>query len=220
MEFNEPFEMLLAANEIFESDAPALGAVRKKTTPVSRDGFHSSEVVALLNTASGDVSSNADAVGLVEAYANKSADAPHLRKLAAIGASPARQAVPVVLPGRAHRITAAETAAFVEAYRHGGNVREWARDLGVHRSTLHELVRRRGLERLPGTVTPEQRVLADAYKQGATLAELAARYEMGPNRVARTLRAGGVTLRPRGRRSESSVEAVSTTFTASSPHSL
>ncbi len=159
-------------------------------------------------------------VGLVEAYANKSADAAHLRKLAAIGASASRQDAPIIMSRQARRITAAETAAFVEAYRHGGNVREWARDLGVHRSTLHELVRRRGLERLSGTVTPEQRMLADAYEQGATLAELAARYEMGPNRVARMLRGAGVVLRPRGRRAEGGVEAASTTSAAPSRPSL
>ncbi|MEF2255452.1 hypothetical protein [Microbacterium schleiferi] len=70
----------------------------------------------------------------------------------------------------------------------------------MHRSTLHEIVRRQGLERLPGIVTPEQKVLAEAYAQGATLAELAAEHQMGPNRVARQLRAAGVELRPRGRR--------------------
>ena len=105
-----------------------------------------------------------------------------------------------VVPRQARRLTPAEVAEFCEAYRHGGNVREWARKFDVHRSTLHEIVRRQGLERLPEIVTPEQKVLADAYAQGATLAELAAQYQMGPNRVARQLRAAGVELRPRGRR--------------------
>jgi hypothetical protein len=82
-------------------------------------------------------------------------------------------------------------------------VREQARALGVHRSTLHELVRRQGLVRLPAQTTPEQRLLAAAYEQGATLSELAERHSMGPNRIARQLRAAGIKLRPRGRRSES-----------------
>jgi transposase-like protein len=103
-------------------------------------------------------------------------------------------------PKKARQLTAGEQAAFAEAYRHGANVREWARELGVHRSTLHELVRRQSLERLPVGVTPEQRVLVAAYEEGATLAELATMHGMGPNRVARVLRAAGVQLRSRGRR--------------------
>lgn len=137
-------------------------------------------------------------VGLVEAYSNKSGDAARFRDLAVLTGG--RAGVERTVPRRARRLTPAEVAEFCEAYRCGGNVREWARKFDVHRSTLHEIVRRKGLERLSGLVTPEQQVLADAYAQGATLAELAAQHRMGPNRVARQLRAAGVELRPRGRR--------------------
>ncbi|MFG6443973.1 helix-turn-helix domain-containing protein [Microbacterium sp. P07] len=139
-------------------------------------------------------------VGLVEAYSNKSAGASHLRKLASISSSRAAQTEPSVVLKKSRQLTVAERAAFAEAYRQGANVRVLARNLGVHRSTLHELVRRQGLERLPVGVTPEQRVLVAAYEEGATLAELAAAHNMGPNRVARMLRAAGVELRSRGRR--------------------
>jgi transposase-like protein len=92
-------------------------------------------------------------VGLVEAYSNKSADAARLWKLAVLAGE--RTVVERVVPRQARRLTPAEVAEFCEAYCHGGNVREWARKFDVHRSTLHEIVRRRGLERLPGIVTPE-----------------------------------------------------------------
>lgn len=140
-------------------------------------------------------------VGLVEAYSTKSVDTPYLRKLAIAAEYPTVRSRPIVRQAR--RMTPGDTAAFAEAYRQGENVREWARKLGVHRSTLHEIVRRQGLERLPSEVTPEQRVLGEAYEQGATLAELAALHKMGPNRVARQLRAAGIELRPRGRRAGS-----------------
>lgn len=137
-------------------------------------------------------------VGLVEAYSKKSVDAARFRKLAVL--AEVRAVTERTVPRQARRLTPVEVAEFCEAYRRGGNVREWARKFDVHRSTLHEIVRRQGLERLPGIVTPEQKVLAEAYAQGATLAELAAQHQMGPNRVARQLRAAGVELRPRGRR--------------------
>ncbi|WP_292710281.1 hypothetical protein [Microbacterium sp. 67-17] len=134
----------------------------------------------------------------MNAYSNKSADAARLRTLAVLTGE--RAVVERVVPRQARRLTPAEIAEFCEAYRRGGNVREWARKLDVHRSALHEIVRKHGLERLSGIVTPEQQVLADAYAQGATLAELAAQHHMGPHRVARQLHAAGVELRPRGRR--------------------
>jgi len=137
-------------------------------------------------------------VGLVEAYSNKSGDAARFRKLAVL--TEVRAVTERTVPRQARRLTPVEVAEFCEAYRRGGNVREWARKFDVHRSTLHVIVRRQGLERLPGIVTPEQKVLAEAYAQGATLAELAAQHQMGPNRVARQLRAADVELRPRGRR--------------------
>lgn len=65
VEFNEPFEMLLAADESFALAGNAVSGDNKKTTPGARGGSHSSEVLALLNIASGDVSSNGNVVGPV-----------------------------------------------------------------------------------------------------------------------------------------------------------
>ena len=56
-EFNEPFDMLLAAEEVFNGNT--------KTTPETRGGKRSAEVAAFVNIASGDVSSNDDVVGPV-----------------------------------------------------------------------------------------------------------------------------------------------------------
>jgi transposase-like protein len=123
-------------------------------------------------------------VGLVEKHSNKSGDAERFRKLASalptrkVGEEP-RSNVTRVLK----RLSQDDTAKFVEAYQNGHNVREMARQLGVHRSTLHELVRRRGLKRGTVTMPAENVAIAEAYRVGATLAELGVRYGMGLNRV-------------------------------------
>lgn len=57
VEFNEPFDMLMAAGELYESPT--------KTAPENRGGDVSAEAASLVNIALGDFSSNADVVGPV-----------------------------------------------------------------------------------------------------------------------------------------------------------
>ena len=75
-----------------------------------------------------------------------------------------------------------------------------AERLSVHRSTLAAHARRlelplqqRGL-----SVTDAENAAAD-YLAGATLAELAKRYELSPTTIGRALRGGGIELRSRVR---------------------
>lgn len=55
VEFNEPFDMLMAAEELYEN--------RTKTAPEDRGGDVPEEAASLANIALGDTSNNADVVG-------------------------------------------------------------------------------------------------------------------------------------------------------------
>lgn len=59
-EFNEPFGVLIAADEQY---ANAASSGETKTAPANRGGGKSSEVATLVNIAKDDISSNADVVG-------------------------------------------------------------------------------------------------------------------------------------------------------------
>ena len=63
VEFHEPFDVLLSAEEAITGNRRFVGAYNTKATPENRGGSESSVVAALVNIASGDFSSNADMVG-------------------------------------------------------------------------------------------------------------------------------------------------------------
>lgn len=62
MEFNEPFDLLVGADEQYTAHTER---EETKTAPANRGGVKLSEVATLVNMAKDDTSSNADVVGPV-----------------------------------------------------------------------------------------------------------------------------------------------------------
>lgn len=153
----------------------------------------------------GRYAGNADVVGLVEAYSNKLGDAAHLWKLAR--SAPSRQ--PATEPARvvrkARRLTADERRLFIEGYKAGEPIAGWAERLGVHRTTLDNLIRRLELTREDPDAVPKQvkdKIVA-SYRAGETLAVIGRRHSFSQNKVQRLLVAAGESTRPRGPRASS-----------------
>ena len=92
--------------------------------------------------------------------------------------------------------------AFVEDYQQGEPIADLAAKLGVHRTTLDNLVKRLELSREdPDAVAPAVRdVIVASYRAGETLAVIGSRHGFSPNKVQRLLAAAGEPMRSRGPR--------------------
>lgn len=140
-------------------------------------------------------------MGLVQWYSNKSGGASHLRKLAAAG--PGRRPDPQrSLPRKARQLTDDEKMAFVEGYEGGEPIADLAAKLGVHRTTLDNLIKRLELTREePDAVLPAVKdAIVASYRAGETLASIGGRYGFSPNKTQRLLVAAGEPIRSRGPR--------------------
>jgi lambda repressor-like predicted transcriptional regulator len=96
------------------------------------------------------------------------------------------------------RLTAAEAVAVAREYRAGADMRELARQFGVHRTTISGsltklAIPRREVGLLPDDV-PEA---AKLYRAGWSLAKLSAKYGCTDNTVRARLLEFGVVMRPR-----------------------
>ncbi|MDQ1131039.1 helix-turn-helix domain-containing protein [Microbacterium sp. SORGH_AS_0888] len=191
VELNEPFDMLMTAGELFEDPTnPPLGtwAARYRVA------------TALAKIASGDVSITTSLVGLVRWYSNKSGGASHLRKLAAAGHG-RRPDARRTMPRKARQLTDDEKMAFAEGYERGEPIADLATKLGVHRTTLDNLIKRLELSRTdPDAVPPAVTdAVVESYRAGETLAVIGSRHGFSPNKVQRLLVAvGEEPIRSRG----------------------
>lgn len=143
-------------------------------------------------------------VGLVEAYSNKSAEAAHLWKLAQTKPSRSADDRSRIVPRKARQLTDTEKGHFVERYLEGTLIADLATELGVHRTTLDNLVIRLQLKRTDPRAVPANVVTATvrSYRAGKTLAELGIELDFSANKVQRMLGAAGEPIRPRGPKSE------------------
>ncbi|SIS10926.1 helix-turn-helix domain-containing protein [Microbacterium sp. RURRCA19A] len=89
---------------------------------------------------------------------------------------------------------------FVEGYEQGEPIADLATKLGVHRTTLDNLIKRLELTRKdPDAVPPAVRdEIFASYRTGATLAVIGSRHGFSPNKVQRLLVAVGEPIRSRG----------------------
>ncbi|MFG6279579.1 helix-turn-helix domain-containing protein [Microbacterium sp. 5K110] len=90
--------------------------------------------------------------------------------------------------------------AFVEGYERGEPIADLATKLGVHRTTLDNLIKRLELTREdPDAVPPAVKdAIVASYRAGETLATIGSRYGFSPNKVQRLLVAVGKPIRSRG----------------------
>lgn len=140
-------------------------------------------------------------VGLVQRYSNKSGGASHLRKLAAAGPG-RRPDAQRSLPRKARQLTDDEKMAFVEDYQQGEPIADLAAKLGVHRTTLDNLVKHLELTRANPADVPEpvKHAIVAAYRDGDTLSTIGSRHGFSPNKVQRLIVGVGDPIRPRGAR--------------------
>ncbi|WP_419760941.1 helix-turn-helix domain-containing protein [Microbacterium hominis] len=104
------------------------------------------------------------------------------------------------LPRKARQLTDDEKMAFVEDYRQGEPIADLATKLGVHRTTLDNLVKRLELSREdPDAVPPAVKdAIVASYRAGDTLATIGGWQGFSPNKVQRLLVAVGEPIRSRG----------------------
>jgi uncharacterized protein (DUF433 family) len=102
------------------------------------------------------------------------------------------------------RLLVGRETEVAEAYRAGASVRQLAQKYGVSAVTVCRALDRAGQPRRPagrrdsGVIGREQEIAA-AYKAGATIAELAARFDCSVKPIRDALERAGVTRRAPGR---------------------
>ena|GEM_PF-5175501 len=137
-------------------------------------------------------------MGLVERYANKSFDTPHLRKLANL--KPERRPVRRAVPKKARRLNTSELALFASRYRTGATVMQLAEEFEIHRTTVMHLTAKLDIKRLPRRLSGiDVQLAAEQYRQGETLAVVAKQFGVGVENMRTQLLAAGEEIRPRGR---------------------
>ena len=99
------------------------------------------------------------------------------------------------------RLTETDLDDLVAVYQAGSTIDEIAERFGLHRTTVMELLERRGVPRRTPRKLSDRSVAEAArrYDSGETLAEIADRLGVAPSTLTRELRLAGVPIRPRGR---------------------
>jgi lambda repressor-like predicted transcriptional regulator len=90
----------------------------------------------------------------------------------------------------------------VGAYTAGGRVKKLATEFGIHRDTVHNILKRQGVLRPPGVQPDDLPEAVRLYEEGWSMARLAAEFDVSPSTVKRALRKAGAPIRwpgpPRG----------------------
>jgi lambda repressor-like predicted transcriptional regulator len=122
-------------------------------------------------------------VDLVQAYSNLPEHVERLRALLDLpqAARPKRSERP---PKQARkRLDVEGVAELVRAYKAGGRVKNLASQFGVHRDTVHNILKRQGVLRRPG-IQPNDLIEATRlYEAGWSLARLAAEFDLSPSTI-------------------------------------
>jgi len=98
--------------------------------------------------------------------------------------------------GSAARLTAAQKKEIVTLYRAGATIRDVAAALGIPRSTVATILHEQGVPARPAArprklAEAQEKALTDAYRAGATVPALAARYGIGETLVRWVVRRRG-----------------------------
>jgi DNA-directed RNA polymerase specialized sigma24 family protein len=137
-------------------------------------------------------------VELVKVYSNHADHVERFRLLldlprAATPSSPERT------PKQAQRRLDAEgVAELVAAYAAGGRVTKLATQFGIHRDTVHNILKRQGVLRSSGIQPGELPEVVRLYEDGWSMARLAAVLDVSPSTVNRALRRAGASIRQPG----------------------
>jgi transposase-like protein len=143
-------------------------------------------------------------VELVKAYSNHADHVEGLRSLLDLpGATRPRR--PERPPKQAQkRLDPEGVAELVAGYRAGGRVKKLAAEFGIHRDTVHNILKRQGVLRQPGIQLGELPEVVRLYEEGWSMARLAGEFGVSPSTVNRALRKAGASIRqpgpPRDRR--------------------
>lgn len=86
------------------------------------------------------------------------------------------------------------------AYTAGGRVKKLATEFGIHRDTVHNILKRAGVLGPPGIQLEDLPETIRLYEDGWSLARVAAKFDVSPNTVNNTLRKTGVVIRRPGPR--------------------
>jgi transposase-like protein len=89
-------------------------------------------------------------------------------------------------------------AELVAAYTAGGRVKQLAAQFGIHRDTVHNILKRQGALRPPGIEPGELPEVVRLYGEGWSMARLAAEFDVSPSTVNRALRKAGAPIRRPG----------------------
>ena len=139
---------------------------------------------------------------LVEAYSNLPDHVERLRALLTLPPA-TRSKRPARPPKQAQkRLDSNGVAELVAAYAAGGRVKKLATEFGIHRDTVHNILKREGVLRQPGIEPDELPEVVRLYEAGGSMARLAAEFDVSPSTVNRALRKAGTPIRrpspPRG----------------------
>lgn len=140
-------------------------------------------------------------VDLVEAYSNLPDHVERLRALLSLPPA-ARSKRPTRPAKQAQKRGPDGVAELVAAYAAGGRVKKLATEFGIHRDTVHNILKREGVLRQPGIQQDELPEVVRLYEAGGSMARLAAEFDVSPSTVNRALRKAGTPIRrpspPRG----------------------
>jgi len=139
------------------------------------------------------------AVGLVEAYSIKSAEAAHLWRLVNLRPESGPRARNYV-PRKIRRLNDDELVTFKAAYLSGTSVLALASEYGLHRTTVIATAKRLGLTRSNKALQDDEIAsAAELYLTGENLAMVARRFDVGTETMRTALVLHGVAIRSRGR---------------------
>ena len=138
---------------------------------------------------------------LVEAYSNL----PDHERLQALFDLPkaARPKRPERPPNQAQkRLDPEGVAELVAAYTASGRVTKLAAQFGIHRDTVHNILKRQGVLRPRGIQPDDMPEAIRLYEAGCSMTQVAAEFNVSPTTINRALRKAGVPIRrpgpPRG----------------------
>jgi lambda repressor-like predicted transcriptional regulator len=107
-------------------------------------------------------------------------------------------------PGRSspsrslHKLDPAQVATLVEAYEAGATLETLAQRYELHKRTIADHLRRRGVQpRYIALTDTDIRIAAKLYRQGLSLVAIGDRFGVNDCTIMRALHKLGVTMRPR-----------------------
>jgi DNA-binding transcriptional ArsR family regulator len=135
---------------------------------------------------------------VVEALTHPSRRVRRLMDMAVTWADTVPDNVPI--PAQTYRIMRqlrpAEIDDLVKAYAGGASVYELAKQFGIHRSTVGQHLRARGVDTTPIPLQPDEVVeAAELYRSGWSLARIGGKFDVAASTVRNYLLAAGVATR-------------------------